>query len=142
MAPASATTVRNSSLLSELAEQEQQRRVNKGGRQSQAFRMQRTERFRRNLAKNQQHERQQRGAECHKKLAAQAQGNESHQHRRRDIDQRAQQQDQTDQPIGARQQRLGQARRAASFGGAMAQAIAVDAHQRGFAAGEKCGENE
>ena len=76
------------------------------------------------------------------KLAAQAQGDEAHQHGRRHIDERAQQQDQSDQPIGTREQYLCQARAAAAFIGSMPQTVAVHAHERRFTAGEKCGENQ
>ena len=98
IAPASATTVRSSSLLKEceacfcetpnrrstpLASRfvahtngyssVQQRRVDVGGRQREPLRMQRAEGLGRHLAENQQDERQRDDADGHQKFAAEAQ---------------------------------------------------------------------
>ena len=123
-------------------QQKQQGCVDVRGRQRQTLGMQSTEGFGRHLAKNQQHECQQQCAEGHQEFAADSQRDEAHQNRRDHVDDGAEKQDQSDQTIRALEQRLGQARAAAAFIGSMPQAIAVHAHQGGFAAGEKCGQNQ
>ena len=68
----------------------QQRRVNVGGRQRQPLRVQRAVGLGRHFAKDQQHQRQCHGAECHVIFAAQAKRDESHQHGGRHVDDGAQ----------------------------------------------------
>ncbi len=116
IAPASATTVRNSSLLKEFEaccrgtpnrrstpfasrfvaqtkgySTQQQGRVDVGGGQREPLRMQGAESLGRHLAEDQQHQGERGGAEGNQEFAAQSQGDEAHQHRRRHIDDGAEQ---------------------------------------------------
>jgi hypothetical protein len=104
--------------------------------------MQSAEGLRRHFAKYQQHERQNRRARGQHEFAAQAQRNESNQHRCRNVDNRAEQQNQSDEPVRVSEEFLGKPRAAISFVGAVPEAIAVQAHERRFAAGKKGREDE
>ena len=69
----------------------QQGRVDVGGRQREPLGVQGAERLGRHFAEDQQHQCQRRGPESNQEFAAQSQGDEAHQHRRRHIDDGAEQ---------------------------------------------------
>ncbi len=58
------------------------------------------------------------------------------------VDDGAQEEDEADQPVRTGEQRLGETRAAMARLGPMAQPVAVQAHERGFAAREEGGEDQ
>jgi hypothetical protein len=104
--------------------------------------MQRAVGLGRHLAEDQQDQRQRHGAERHQEFPPEAQRDEAHQHRRGHVDDGAQQEDQPDQPVRVREQRLGEPRAAVAFLGAVLESVAVEAHERGFASGEEGGQQQ
>ena len=156
MTPASATTVRSSSALNECdaiwsganAEQSQQavdeqiqqpddridhleqRVIDQRGGQRDARRVQRRDRLRRNVAEDQDDDRQDEGGHEHGSLAAEALRENRHERGRRDVHGVVAEQDEADQAIGPLEQPLGEASAAMAGAGLMPQPIAIEAHQR------------
>jgi hypothetical protein len=166
MAPASATTVRSSSLLNEWRpagarrpanaarrspeigrpderiQHREQQRVHVGGGGREALRVQGAEGLGRDLAEDEQDEGERDHPGRDQIIAAQAKGDETHQGGRDHVHHGAQQKDEADQPVRMGEKRLGQARAPMPHLGAVAQPIAVQAHERGLAAREECGQQQ